>query len=89
MRECNICFEKTRVFFRCKRCVYDWCSDCHTHLNKCPYCRKSFRIRSRRRRNIPHPDLTILNLFGLIQAFVFLFFMISVLIEIQDILSAI
>ena len=87
MRECNICFENTKVLIRCKRCIYNWCLDCHKQLNKCPYCRKHFRT-SFRRRNL-QPDFTILNMFGFIQAFVFLFFMINVLIEVKSILLAI
>lgn len=87
MRECNIYFENTKVLIRCKRCIYNWCLDCHKQLNKCPYCRKNFRIRFRRRNN--QLDFIILNTFGFIQAFIFMFFMICVIVEIQSILLAI
>jgi hypothetical protein len=41
--ECGICNLIMQPQVKCNRCVYQWCVDCHYHLDKCPYCRITFQ----------------------------------------------
>jgi hypothetical protein len=42
--ECDLCLNESRKFKNCLQCVHSWCSDCHTKMDKCPFCRKPFHM---------------------------------------------
>jgi hypothetical protein len=31
-------------FYSCSQCVHRWCDDCHSQMQRCPYCRKQFHL---------------------------------------------
>ena len=41
---CNICYEPKIYFSVCPyHDNHKWCEDCNREINKCPYCRESFK----------------------------------------------
>ena len=40
--ECDLCLTESKNFKNCVQCIHSWCSDCHTKMDKCPFCRKPF-----------------------------------------------
>lgn len=44
--ECGICYIEKKHFFSCPTCKNKHCSECHPHMNKCPFCRSMFPGRS-------------------------------------------
>lgn len=36
---CDLCCEMVQDLIQCDRCNNDWCLECDTRLDKCPYCR--------------------------------------------------
>jgi len=42
---CNICYSDDRAeFFQCPTCSNKHCTDCHGHMNRCPFCRASWQV---------------------------------------------
>jgi hypothetical protein len=38
-QECGICYTNKIRFYKCSNCRNTHCMDCHTHIEKCPFCR--------------------------------------------------
>lgn len=65
--ECDICYEMKSTFRKCTTCRHEICTDCSSHVTRCPFCRQNYPVAprpasrpasSRRRRIIdPSPPL--------------------------------
>jgi len=44
---CDICYDNRINFFTCPVCRNKHCTECHTRIDKCPYCRTVFENRVR------------------------------------------
>lgn len=42
--ECTICYTHKTQFYTCHSCRNNHCMDCHTHIQKCPFCRSVFEL---------------------------------------------
>jgi hypothetical protein len=47
--ECTICYEIKGVFFGCVCCSQTHCMECHSKMEKCPFCRTRFKVVPARR----------------------------------------
>lgn len=43
LNQCSICYEERFCFNACSNCFNLVCEDCNENINKCPFCRQSYK----------------------------------------------